>query len=83
MLGLLILLERQELQTIQQHGTQQTMQPFEITGVQLEVGSVATDFEHRSFAQELALCQRYCQILGASHGDLRLYANRARTMIIP
>ena len=32
---------------------------FYLTGCQLEVGSVATDFEHRSFAQELALCQRY------------------------
>ena len=32
---------------------------LEITGVQLEVGSVATDFEHRSFGQELDLCRRY------------------------
>tara|TARA_R100001079_G_scaffold36011_1_gene18441 strand:- start:177 stop:1313 length:1137 start_codon:yes stop_codon:yes gene_type:complete len=30
-----------------------------LAGVQLEVGSVATDFEHRSYGQELALCQRY------------------------
>ena len=34
---------------------------FELTGVQLEVGSVATDFEHRSFGQEMFLCERYCQ----------------------
>jgi len=32
---------------------------WQLTGVQLEVGSVATDFEHRSYGQELALCQRY------------------------
>ena len=30
-----------------------------ITGVQLEVGTVATPFEHRSFGEELALCPRY------------------------
>ena len=32
---------------------------WSITGLQAEVGTVATDFEHRSFGQELALCQRY------------------------
>jgi len=32
---------------------------FYLTGVQLEVGKNATDFEYRSYAEELALCQRY------------------------
>ena len=32
---------------------------FFLTGVQMEVGSQATPFEHRSFGEELALCQRY------------------------
>jgi hypothetical protein len=43
---------------------------FQITGVQLELGSVATEFEHRSYGEELALCQRYYQI-GAAR--LRIY----------
>jgi len=34
---------------------------FEITGVQLEVGSAATDFEHRSYGDELIRCSRYHQ----------------------
>ena len=32
---------------------------WELTGVQLEVGSVATDFEHLAISEELFLCQRY------------------------
>ena len=33
---------------------------FYVTGVQLEVGSAATPFEHRHYGLELSLCQRYC-----------------------
>ena len=34
---------------------------FLITGIQLEVGDTATPFEHRSYGDELAKCQRYYQ----------------------
>ena len=39
---------------------------FQITGVQLEVGKNATEFEHRSYGEELALCQRYCIVYGGA-----------------
>ena len=38
-----------------------TSNTWYMTGFQVEIGSVHTDFEHRSFAQELQLCQRYFQ----------------------
>jgi hypothetical protein len=37
---------------------------FEIAQVQMELGKVATPFEHRSYGEELALCQRYCYVIG-------------------
>ena len=45
---------------------------FFLTGVQLEVGSQVTPFEHRSFGEELALCQRYYAHYGANNGYGRL-----------
>ena len=38
-----------------------------MAGFQVEVGSVATPFEHRSFGEELALCQRYYVQAGGSN----------------
>ena len=35
-----------------------------VKNVQLEIGSVATPFEYRSYGEELALCQRYYQQVG-------------------
>ncbi|MGY8866505.1 MAG: hypothetical protein ACKVJK_12885, partial [Methylophagaceae bacterium] len=36
---------------------------WQITGIQMELGKVATPFEHRSYGEELALCQRYFERL--------------------
>lgn len=35
---------------------------FNVTGIQLEIGSVATSFEHRPYSVELHICQRYLEI---------------------
>jgi len=45
---------------------------FRVTGVQLEVGKVATPFEHRSYGEELALCQRYYFQKSFAAGDRNL-----------
>ena len=59
-----------------------------ITGVQLELGSVATDFEHRSYGEELALCQRYYEKLGTSTSNIvdwpaTLYTNASAYTHVP
>jgi len=50
---------------------------FYITGVQLEAGSTATDFERRPIGTELAMCQRYffktTQGLGIAQNGAELY----------
>ena len=45
-----------------------------ITGVQLEVGRNATEFEHRPYGEELKLCERYFEYSTAGTG--RFYTTR-------
>jgi len=45
-----------------------TDRTFFLTGVQMEVGSAATPFEHRSYGEELSACQRYYETLGRGIG---------------
>ena len=48
------------------------------TGLQLEVGPVATPFEHRSYGQELALCERYCTVYN-TNGEMKIPITSATT----
>ena len=56
---------------------------FAISGLQLEIGSVATTFEQRPIGLELALCQRYYEVLQTAAGALMIsgYAPAASTGI--
>jgi hypothetical protein len=53
-----------------------------VTGVQLEVGSVATPFERRPFGAELSLCQRYFQTFGTPGNEMSFAATRWTTNTI-
>ena len=50
---------------------------FYITGVQLERGTQATSFEYRQYGQELALCQRYYEIIGGGGQSIYIRAYSA------
>jgi hypothetical protein len=46
---------------------------WQITGVQLEVGDTATPFEHRSYGDQLARCQRYYSTYAYANTNARHY----------
>ena len=52
---------------------------FYITGLQIEQGSTATDFEHRSFAEELESCKRYffkAKFAHSAYGTTSIYPEK-------
>jgi hypothetical protein len=68
--------------TIRQTSTDTSTNAWElnVANVQVELGDTATDFEHRSYGEELALCQRYCyKTFGNSDGS---YGNKSGTSTI-
>jgi|9_EtaG_2_1085328.scaffolds.fasta_scaffold00169_15 hypothetical protein len=52
---------------------------WQVTGVRVEVGSVATEFQHRSFGEELALCQRYYQSINTGTNQAIAFGTRQTT----
>jgi hypothetical protein len=58
-----------------------------IANVQVEFGKNATEFEHRSYGEELALCQRYYEKLSADCGNggfatLMMASKNSNTLIV-
>lgn len=67
-----------------------TAQYIDFTGVQLELGTAATVFQRRAYAQELILCQRYYEIFGGvaapaqgGTNDFRSFPFKVTKRVIP
>jgi hypothetical protein len=54
---------------------------WQVTGVQLEVGAVATPFEFKPIEQELAECQRYFQVFSTNTGWVAFGAGRSGSAV--
>ena len=50
-----------------------------VTGVMLQEGSVSTPFEHLSYAESLALCQRYYTLLERANGNVHALVGYVHT----
>ena len=63
-----------------------TSRTLSITGVQMEIGTQATDFESRSYGEELTLCQRYCYVVEGASKPIATslsYAATASNGVVP
>jgi hypothetical protein len=54
---------------------------FYITGVMLEKGSTATNYDVRPYGTELALCQRYYELYTISNGNMMAVANSSTRIV--
>ena len=50
---------------------------WQITGVQIEANTTATPFEHLQYGQQLALCQRYFQVIGGGKSSAAIFGGDA------
>jgi len=57
----------------------QTSGTWQLDKVQLEVGGSATGYEYRQYQQELALCQRYYEVLGNTQLSIYVETNASGT----
>ena len=55
---------------------------YEVTELQIELGSSPTAFDHRPYPVELMLCQRYCVVIGPTAGPQNYSDNYYRFAIV-